>query len=207
MVVISVLFLLFQMGMEKLADDGIKNEYAKLEEVKDLSNLVTIQNQLSLIPGQHQSRSVDSRLFNVMRAINPVEPNDVRFTSVRLDPTSKLLTLEGLADAGYPAVEALKKTIANVQFAYHEGTPEGELRTIPIADKVEVGQTSYGETSDGKRVLRFVIVLQYPEVLFSNKAQKAQLVTPTEQIDVTDSRIQVPNSLFSDPVADPKEEG
>ena len=70
-----------------------------------------------------------------------------------------------------------------------------------------MGQTSYGETSDGKRVLRFVIVLQYPEVLFSNKAQKAQLVTPTEQIDVTDSRIQVPNSLFSDPVADPKEEG
>lgn len=205
-VVVSVLFLLFQMGMEKLADDGIKDEYAKLEKVENLSELVTIQNQLSLISGQHQSRSINSRLLNVIQVINPAAPNEVRFTSVRLDPSSKLLRLEGVADAGYPAVEALKKTIANIKFEYHELREDGELKTVPIADQVEVGETSYGEASDGKRVLRFILVLQYPEVLFSNKAQKARLITPTDEIDVTDSRIRVPNSLFSSPATDPKEE-
>ncbi len=208
-VALSILFLLFQVGMEGLADKGIKDEYAKLQQVEGLSELVTIQNQLSLVSGQHRSRSIDSRLFSVMGAINPPAPNDVRFTSVRLDPKTNLLTLEGVADGGYPAVEALKKTIANVSFAYQEQTSNGEFgtqKTVPIADQLEVGQTSYGEASDGKRVLRFTIVLKYSKVLFSNKAQKAHLVTPTDEIDVTDSRIQVPNSLFSSPAADEKKE-
>lgn len=204
-VVVAVLFLLVQMGREKLADDAIKKEYEQLSGVTDLSNLVTIQNQLSLISGQHQSKSVDSRLFGFLQSINPSAPNNVRFTSVKLDPTTSLLTLEGVAGAGYPAVEALKKTIANVTLEYRE-TAGGEVQKIPVADEVEVGQTSYGQTSDGQRVLRFTLTLKYPDALFTNKALDARLVTPTRKIDVTDSRLQVPDSLFSKPARDTEED-
>jgi hypothetical protein len=205
LVVISILFLLVQVGREKLADDGIKNEYAELSQVSDLSNLVTIQNQLSLISGQHGSKSMNSRLFSVLQSVNPSAPNDVRFTAVELDPSSNLLTLEGVASAGYPSVEALKKTIANVRFEYKE-SPDGETMTIPIADELEVGETSFGETSDGRRVLRFEMTLKYPNVLFTNEAHDARLITPTREIDVTDSRIQVPDSLFSNPASDTEED-
>lgn len=205
-VVLMVLFLLVQVGRDKLADMAIDKEYKQLSEVNDLSNLITIQNQLSLISGQHQARSVDSRLFTVLQSINPPAPNDVRFTSVKLDPTAKLLTLEGVADAGYPAVEALKKTITNAQFQYAESTEDtATTTTIPLMDEVEVGETSFGETSDGRRVLRFTMTLKYPDVLFTNKAQNARIITPTRRIDVTDSRIQVPDSLFSNPVKDTEE--
>lgn len=202
LVVLAVLFLLIQVGREKLADMGIEGEYKKLSSVNDLSNLVTIQNQLSLISGQNNARSMTSRLFGVLQAINPKAPNDVKFTSVKLDPSKKVLRLEGIAEAGYPSVEALKKTITNVEFKYSGVDAASKTKTIPIADKVEVGKTSFGQSSDGRRVLRFEITLQYPEVLFTNKARKAQLVTPTEQIDVTDSRLQVPESLFSNPARD-----
>lgn len=206
LVVVSILFLLIQVGREKLADMSIDSEYKQLSQVSDLSNLVTIQNQLSLISGQNQSRSVDSRLFSVIESINPPAPNDVRFTSVKLDPTASLLTLEGVADAGYPAVEALKKTIANVQFEYQESAEDTQTKTIPIADELEVGETSFGQTSDGRRVLRFEITLKYPEILFTNKAHNARIITPTRKIDVTDSRIQVPDSLFSNPASDAEED-
>lgn len=204
-VVVAVLFLLIQIGREKLADNGIKNEYDQLSSVEDLSNLVTIQNQLSLISGQHGSKSMDSRLFSVLQAINPPAPNDVRFTAVKLDPSSNLLTLEGIASAGYPSVEALKKTIANVEFEYKESA-DGDAIKTPIVTDAEVGETSFGETSDGRRVLRFEMTLKYDDVLFTNKAQDVRLITPTKQIDVTDSRIQVPNSLFSNPASDAEEE-
>ena len=206
LVVLAILFLLVQMGREKLADDAIKSEHQELSTANGLSNLVTIQNQLSLISGQNESRSVNSRLFSVMEAINPADPNSVRFTSVKLDPSTSLLTLEGVADAGYPAVEALKKTIANVQFEYRESADSQTAQTVPIATEVEVGQTSFGETSDGKRVLRFTLTLKYADALFTNKAQQARLITPTKKIDVTDSRIQVPESLFSTPASDPGED-
>lgn len=204
--VLAILFLLFQVGMEKLADTRIDEEYTKLQDVEELSELVTLQNQLSLISGQHQNRSIDSRLFSVLQAINPMKPNDVRFTSVKLDPSTSLLSLEGVANSGYPAVEALKKTIANTTVEYRELTKDGELKTVPIADGVEVGETSYGQTSDGRRVLRFKLTMKYPDVLFTNKAQGARIITPTDEIDVTDSRLQVPSSLFSAPAKDPAED-
>ncbi|PID31546.1 hypothetical protein CR983_00480 [Candidatus Saccharibacteria bacterium] len=205
LVVIAGIILLLQVGREALADNAIKSEYEKLAAVEDLGELVTIQNQLTLLPAQHKNRSVDSRLFTVMEAINPAPPNDVSFTSVKLDPEAGLIVFEGLAKAGYPAVEAFKKTILNTKFEYAEFDDLSQMVEVPLAEVVEEGETSYGETSSGDRVLRFSLTMQYAPSLFSNQAQQAKIVTPTKKIDVTDSKIRVPDSLFSSP-ADEAEE-
>ncbi len=207
-VVAAVLLLLTQLGFEKLADNAIDKEYEKLSKVEGLSELRTLQNQLSKLPEQNASRSMSSRLFSVLQAINPAQPNDVRFTSVKLDPATSLLSMEGLADAGYPAIEALKKTITNVQIEYKQGK-EGSSKTIPLAgpESVELSEMSYGQDSDGKRVLRFKLAIKYPADLFTNRAQALRIVTPTKQIDVTDSHLQVPDSMFGAPARDPEESG
>ena len=194
-----------QRSLEALSDRSINDNTAKLAEQTDAAELVTLQNQLATLPQQHASKSADSRLFTVLQAINPQAPNSVAFNTVALDPESKVLSLEGTAEGGYPAVEALKKTIERTKFEYREAG-EDSATTEPLASVVEVGETGYGLSSDNKRVVSFVIRIQYAEKLFSNAAENARVIAQREKIDVTDSRIGVPDSLFAAPATSESEE-
>lgn len=201
-VALMTIILLGQFGLERLADNSIDSEYSKLSSNENLSELVTLQNQLDLISSQHESKSVDSRMFGVLQAVNPQSPNDVRFSSVQLDPANLTLTLEGVAANGYPAVEALTKTILNTKFEYKSGEDQ---MSEPIASQVSLGESNFGEDSDGARVLRFTMIVSYHEQLFVNSAKSVNIVGPTSKIDVTDSRIGVPDSLFTAPIEDEEE--
>lgn len=179
----------------------IDDEYQKLASVEDLPELLTIQHQLEVLPDQHLNSMRTSRLFNVLSAINPEAPNNVTFSTVELDPESTLVTLEGNADGGYPAVEALKKTIERTTFEYRENGSD-EVQTVPMASNVGIESTSFGEDNSGSRVLRFTMSFKYADKLFSNQAkgvpgaQGAPVTSPVRRIDVTDSQVRVPDSLF-----------
>lgn len=200
LVVALLLFLGTQTALEIRADNRIEQEYQTLSEIDDLSELVTLQNQLSLISDQHDTKSMGSRLFAILQAVNPPAPNDVRFTTVNMDPSTNTLRLEGIASGGYRAVETLAKTISNTSIRY---TAEQEPTTEDLATKVAIDESSFSEDADGRRVLRFSILVEYNELLFSNQAQRMQVSAPDRRIDVTDSRVRVPESLFA---ASPTEE-
>ena len=201
-VVLLTLVLGAQLTREIVADDQIKKQYAEMSQVDSLSELVTLQNQLELISSQHENKSVDSRLFSFLQAINPAAPNDVQFSSVNLDPSDFTITLEGLTDGGYPAVESLTKTIMNTKVEYVSGQEE---MTDSVASQVAISETRFGEDSSGKRVLRFKIVVDYYEQLFVNTAKSVEIVGPDRRIDVTDSKVGVPDSLFTAPIEDEEE--
>lgn len=187
-----------QIGLDLKAKSDIKTEFNKLQSVEDLPNLLTIQNQLSVLPDQHEKASRDSRLFNVISAINPAEPNNVSFSSVKLDPENSTVTLEGSAPGGYPAVESLKKTIESTKFEYAADKDGGNtgVESVNMASNTSVTSTNFGEDASGARVLRFTISFSYAEGLFTNERREARIVSPTQRIDVTDSRVRVPESLF-----------
>ena len=93
-----------QLVTEALQDGTIKNEAAQMREIEDLDKVVTIQKQLSVIDGQHADKSIDSRLFDVMAAINPPAPNSVTISTLRLNPEEKTIMIEGAAENGYIAL-------------------------------------------------------------------------------------------------------
>lgn len=188
---------------EVFVDNTINTEYEKMSQVENLSELVTLQNQLDLISSQHENKSMNSRLFSFLQAINPTSPNDVQFSSVTLNPESSTLTLEGMSDGGYPAVESLTKTIANTELEYVSGQ---ERYSEPVAVKIAVAETGYGEDSSGKRVVRFKVTVEYHQKLFANTAKSVKIAGPDRRIDVTDSRVGVPDSLFAAPAQDEEEE-
>jgi hypothetical protein len=204
LVVALVLFLGVQFGRDALADNTIKNEYAALNETEDLSNLVTIQNQLEVISNQHAEKTIHSRLFALLQAVNSPAPNNVRFTSVKIDADENVISIEGIAPGRYPTVEALKKTLLNSKFEYKE-RGEDTANTVPLVEKVVVGESSFAEDSTGARVLRFAIEVVHEEKLFSNQAVNARIITPSSRIDVTDSRTRIPESLFTSRPADSPE--
>lgn len=201
-VLLAVWVFAIQTARGVLTDNTIKTESEKLSSVEDIDDTLTIQNQLSKLPAMHDSKSIDSRLFDILTTINPPEPNTVAITNVALDSEAKTIKLEAQARNGYPALEVFKKTIAATRFQF---TEDGEKQSVQLADQMSDSDRSYGEDASGAKVLRFTLTFVYPEQLFSRTAKDALIVAP-ERSNVTDSFLGVPESLFTQRANDAPEE-
>ena len=180
-----------------IADNSITSEFAELEKTKDLSNMLTVQNQLTKLSETHSNKNVSSRLFDVLSVIVPAEPNTVALTSTNMDTESGILTIEGQSPAGFVAYEAFKKTIAATKLIYYENDSEESTEAALASDIID-GERSYGEDQDGNRVLRFTISFTYNEALFS-ASSKRMVVQGPERRNATDSFVAIPESLFTVP--------
>lgn len=192
-----------------LADEAIKKQNTELQGKSDLSDTLTIQNQLTKLTQMHADKKIDSRLFSLILAVNPPAPNNVAFSSIKLDPATSTINIEGQASGGYASVEVLKKTILGTKVHYLDKAGQDAESNTPreaaLANTVDVLETSYGEDASGQRVLRFIISFAYPTQLFQSGLRNVEIKAPTQQINVTDSRIRIPQSLFTDAAADVKE--
>ena len=193
-VVVLALILGSQIAAEAVQNGVIKDRNDKLMAVEDLNKVVTIQNQLTKINEQHSGKKINSRIFDVVTAVNPVAPNNVSFSDIKVNPDSKTITLEGSAVNGYSALETLKKTILNTKVQTTDGDKSSE---VSLTKEIKDGDTSFGENSEGKKVLQFSFSFEYAEELLAPANNgTVSVLTPTGKVDVTDSRQGIPDSLF-----------
>ena len=193
---VVVLALIFgsQIAAEAVQNGVIKDRNDKLMAVEDLNKVVTIQHQLTKINEQHSGKKLNSRIFDVVTAVNPVAPNNVSFSDIKVNPGSKTITLEGSAVNGYSALETLKKTILNTKIQTTDGDKSSE---VSLTKEIKDGDTSFGENSEGKKVLQFSFSFEYAEELLAHANNgTVSVLTPTGKVDVTDSRQGIPDSLF-----------
>lgn len=198
-VIVLGLLLGAQALHESIARGQVKDQFKQLQSIDNIDNVLTIQNQLSKISSINDKKTIDSRLFDVLAAISPSAPNDIKISNVQLNPADKMLTIEGSAANGFAATETFRKTILNTKL---ESMADGQTTTVPLSEEVTMGETSYGEGADGSKVLRFTLSFVYPDGLFDNTLKSLRIITPTSAIDVTDSRTRVPESLFSQQAKD-----
>ena len=193
-VVVLALILGSQIAAEAVQSGVIKDRNDKLMAVEDLNKVVTIQHQLTKINEQHSGKKINSRVFDVVTAVNPVAPNNVSFSDIKVNPESKTITLEGSAVNGYSALETLKKTILNTKVQTTDGDKSSE---VSLTKEIKDGDTSFGENSEGKKVLQFSFSFEYAEELLAPANNgTVSVLTPTSKVDVTDSRQGIPDSLF-----------
>ena len=188
---VVVLALIFgsQIAAEAVQNGVIKDRNDKLMAVEDLNKVVTIQHQLTKINEQHSGKKLNSRIFDVVTAVNPVAPNNVSFSDIKVNPGSKTITLEGSAVNGYSALETLKTKIQTT-----DGDKSSE---VSLTKEIKDGDTSFGENSEGKKVLQFSFSFEYAEELLAPANNgTVSVLTPTGKVDVTDSRQGIPDSLF-----------
>ena len=193
-VVVLALVLGSQIAAEAVQNGVIKDRNDKLMAVEDLNKVVTIQHQLTKINEQHSGKKINSRIFDVVTAVNPVAPNNISFSDIKVNPESKTITLEGSAVNGYSALETLKKTILNTKVQTTDGDKSSE---VGLTKEIKDGDTSFGENSEGKKVLQFSFSFEYAEELLAPANNgTVSVLTPTGKVDVTDSRQGIPDSLF-----------
>ena len=192
-VVLAIWVFAVQTARDIISDNIIKEQSQKLSNVEDVSTTLTLQNQLTKLAQMHDGKHINSRLFDILTTINPSAPNNLSITKLTLDSDESTITIEAQAVNGYPALEVFKKTIEATKLEY---TENGEKKSVPLATGISDSERSYGENATGARVLRFTLVFNYAEALFSRTSQNALIVAPGKT-NVTDSFLGVPQSLFT----------
>lgn len=201
-IAVVALLAMYLFGVQSLrsseADRIITEKSKQLSSIEDLSNALTIQHQLTKISQLHDQKNIDSRLFELLVALNPVEPNQVNFSLAKVDAEEKTINLEGQAQNGFTAADAIKKTILGTSLSYKDGDA---TKTVPLTKSVTMSDLSYGESVTGEKVLRFTLSFEYNEAFFARTSENAVILRPDKQ-NATDSFRRLPDSLFVDRASD-----
>lgn len=200
---VVVVMLVYIYGVQSLRhytlDQDIKSQSSELSKVEDLSKILTIQNQLATMKDLNDKKQIDSRIFNVLSAVVPPEPNSVKLSRVTIDNTASKITLEGQTRA-FDSMEVFKKTLDSAVIVY---TDNNEQKSVKLADSLDAGDVSYGSNANNEKVIVFTLTFAYPAELFSPKTTNP-VIKLSVNGNVTDSYLGVPRSIFTEPA---KKEG
>ena len=106
----------FVMGLKT---NDISNKFAEMQKIKDGETAATLRNQLNAIQKIRNASPDTSRLIGtILPAIQTTGENAVQFSSVNYDPETRIVSIEGQASNGFPALEAFIKTIKYSQIIY-----------------------------------------------------------------------------------------
>jgi Tfp pilus assembly protein PilN len=197
--ILAVYILGVQTVRGALLDENIKTSNSKLADIKDLSKILTIQNQLTKISGLNDSKKIDSRIFDLLAAIIPPTPNNIQVSDLTIDSTANTITINGQAPNSYAAVEVFKKTLDGAKVKYTD--TDGKSQTATLASNISTSNTSYGEDATGAKVLRFTLSFEYTPELFSPLSKDVSIIISTNG-NATDSYLGVPTSIFADRLPD-----
>lgn len=203
---VVVLLLVYMFGVQGIRgavlDGQIKDKGEQLAKVDDLQKILTIQNQLKTITSLNDQKNMNSRIFDMVSAITPQNVGAVTFSQIAVTPgtgdpatapTDTAAPMGGKVNldgqtVGYDAMEVFKKTIENTVFQF---TADGETKTLPLATNISTSDISYGEDSDGNKVLRFTLSFDYPAELLSPKSSQPVFKLSING-NVTDSYLGIP---------------
>lgn len=196
-IVLLLAFYVFTVqGLRSSFYDGEISKYDKqFSSVEDLSKILTIQNQLDKISSLNDSKHITSRLFDMLIAIIPPEPNDIQISTLTVNTSESSMTIEAQASNSYAALDVFKKTISNSNVEYKDA--DGKSQKVALASNISTSNASYGEDATGTKVLRFTLTFNYAEELFALSSNNAT-VTVTGEDNATDSYKGIPKEIFAD---------
>lgn len=203
-VLLSVYVFGGQALRSSLADDEIEKKGQELMQVDDLSEVLTLQNQLKVISDLQVEKKMNSRVFDMLAAVIPPTPNQARISQLSINSEMSTIRLEGQT-AAFDSMEIFKKTIDAAVIEYREEGAEEDTQ-VKLATDISTTDTSLGEDSDGNRTFRFTLTFVYPDELFSSAIDKLNFKLIVDG-NVTDSYLGIPKTIFTQPAVEIDEEG
>lgn len=193
----------FFMGLKT---NDIKNKFDEMQKIQDGETAATLRNQLNAIQKIRNASPDTSRLIGtILPAIQTTGENAVLFSGVTYSPETRIVSIEGQTNNGFPALEAFIKTIRYSQIIYDgensnckASEVEKDSNICMIAEEGSVVRTesSLGTSDEGRSVLRFGVNFKLNEDALKF-ASKNFAVKTLGRKNVTDSTVQVPAGIFT----------
>lgn len=178
-ILISLVFVVQRKSINDLSRD-IKTASDELQGTKDLTKMLTVQNQLKALPALHADKPVSSRIFAYITQSTPTAANISR---LNVDFALQTITISGAADT----LETVNKFTDTLKFTtYHtENAPKDEKQAFS-----SVVLTSFGRDTTGAS---YTINFAFDPLIF-NEAEEVTLTVPNRI--TTRSQTEQPSALF-----------
>lgn len=176
-------------------DDDIKKKTAQLKAMPDIEKILTIQNQLSALPGLHEDKPVSSRIFTYIKQLAPQEAS-IESLTVNFDEES--MSIEGKAK-DLVAVNKFADTLKFTTYSVAQTRKSERAFSEVVLAQFSVSQDA--GNGDGKTA-SYTITFKYAPEIF--KADTTTKLTVPDRV-TTRSETEKPVSIFGTE-SDPGEE-
>ncbi len=166
----------------------IKTDTQKLQNIPDLTKVLTVQNQLNSLTALHDAKPVGSRIFTYLAKVTP---NAASVQTLSADFDANTISITGNADA----ISTVNKFVDTLKFTTYrtDSSPDSK----PAFSKVVMTSFSLNDTEkDPKKKASYQIALSFDSTIFNN-ARTIDLTVP--KIISTRSETEKPNALFDTP--------
>jgi len=190
---VSVALLALLLGVDGLQkkhlsdlNHNISSETSQLQNKPDISQILTVQNQLESLTALHSAKPAASRVFDYL---NSVTPSAISINNFSIDFTQQTMTITGTANALSDVnqyVDTLKVTTY---------TTDTNKTAAPAFSNVVLSSFGVNGTTGGPgQAASYTITLSYDKNIF-DITQTVKLTVPS--LVTTRSGLQQPNDLFT----------
>jgi Tfp pilus assembly protein PilN len=175
---LSVVYGLQKKNLNDLNTD-IKSASNELQDTKDLNKILTVQNQLTALPGLHDKKIASSRLYSYLAQVTP---NGSSITKLNADFEANTMTIAGTSSD----LATVNKFADSLKFTkFTTKTQKTEKNAFS-----EVVLTNFSVTT---KDVTYTIDMKFDPAIFAT-TQDVQLTVP--QITSTRSEVDKPAALF-----------
>jgi len=189
-IIFLLLFLVVNVVQSKNIRDldaDITTYNNKLKNTPELAKVLTIQNQLAVLPDLHSEKPAASRTFQYLQQLIPV---DVTISEITIDYTANTIAVNGQAKS----LDKVNMLVDTLKFTtYTEGTTK---------DKKAFSDVVMSEFTKTPTATTYGITASFDPVIFDN-AVNPKLIVP--KLNSTRSVIEQPTELFKKSVVNTNE--
>lgn len=178
-ILISIVFVVQKKSISDLSGD-ITAASSELEGTTDLNKMLTVQNQLKVLPGLHDAKPVATRMFGF---VSQSTPTDASISRLNVDFAKQTMILSGSAST----LETVNTFVDTLKFTTYHTAKNGQQEKLAFS---EVILSSFGRDNKGAT---YTITLKFDPIIFS-ELEEITLTVP--QKVTTRSEIEQPAALF-----------
>ncbi len=172
--IVALLFSVVQIAQKQhisdLTEDIVASE-KRIQSVQDIDKMLTVQNQLSLLPSLHEDKPKTSRIFSYVKFLSPEK---VKVSLLNFDAISGTIIMQGSADS----IATVNKFVDNIKAArYRVEVLEGEAASELAIPFSQVGT----ELSSDNSLASFKLQMNFDPAIFNN-TQEISLILQDQMI-------------------------
>lgn len=160
--VLIVMFLVVNVFQKKYISDintDIKNSQDQLNQIADLSKILTIQNQLNSLPTLHSNKPVASRLAGYLAEVVPA---DIDIGTLNLDFDKNTMIITGTSKS----LTTVNKFVDTLKFTTF--TKDGTTDHTNAFDAVVL--SSFTVTDTDKKTSTYTVTLNFKPEIFNGQS-------------------------------------